>query len=224
MDKQKTGEFIRSLRKENNITQLELAQKLSCTDKAISRWETGKGFPDVDMLLSLSEVFGVSVNEILLGERFGFSQLSAEATSDEKEDNSSIEKVLLHTDEAIVDILKDKEKEIGKINRSVICLIASCCIQVLLMFGLPKLGNYFDFDSLNIFLSGTLVNYIFAGFIKDKCKWYFPGFVAVLWLFSDDYPGFMVTHALLFGGISLLIMAVVSGVIRMIKRVSQRTD
>ena len=41
MDKQKTGEFIRSLRKENDITQLELAQKLSCTDKAISRWETG---------------------------------------------------------------------------------------------------------------------------------------------------------------------------------------
>ena len=70
MNTQKTGEFIKALRKERNMTQLELSQKLNCTDKAVSRWETGKGLPDADTLLALSNLFGISINEILLGERF----------------------------------------------------------------------------------------------------------------------------------------------------------
>jgi transcriptional regulator with XRE-family HTH domain len=67
MDQIKTGLFISKVRKDKNWTQLELAQKLCVTDKAVSRWETGKGFPDVSMLGPLSETLGVSVNEILAG-------------------------------------------------------------------------------------------------------------------------------------------------------------
>ncbi len=63
------GSFICELRKEKNLTQKELAEKLNVSDKAISRWETGKGFPDVNSLVSLSEFFEISVNELLAGKR-----------------------------------------------------------------------------------------------------------------------------------------------------------
>ena len=54
MDSFKTGEFIKSLRIEKGLTQKELAEALNCTDKAISRWETGKGFPDIVFLAPLA--------------------------------------------------------------------------------------------------------------------------------------------------------------------------
>lgn len=50
MDLKKTGLFISGMRKEKSMTQKELAERLSVTDKAVSRWETGKGFPDVSIL------------------------------------------------------------------------------------------------------------------------------------------------------------------------------
>ncbi len=69
MTAKKCGEFIAILRKEKELTQKQLADALSVSDKAVSRWETGKGFPDVTSLVNLSEFFGVTVNEVLAGER-----------------------------------------------------------------------------------------------------------------------------------------------------------
>ncbi len=69
MNAQKCGEFIAELRKEKNLTQKDLANKLKVSDKAISRWETGKGFPNVDSLQSLSKFFGITINELLAGEK-----------------------------------------------------------------------------------------------------------------------------------------------------------
>ena len=68
MDYKATGKFIAKLRCERNWTQKELAQRLGVTDKAVSRWETGRGFPDVSLLPVLSETFSVSINELLLGD------------------------------------------------------------------------------------------------------------------------------------------------------------
>ncbi len=69
MNSKNCGIFISDLRKEKSLTQKELAKKINVSDKAVSRWETGKGFPDVNSLLALSEFFGVSVNELLAGKR-----------------------------------------------------------------------------------------------------------------------------------------------------------
>lgn len=69
MTSKECGNFISELRKEKELTQKELAEKINVSDKAISRWETGKGYPDVTSLVSLSEYFGVSVNELLAGKR-----------------------------------------------------------------------------------------------------------------------------------------------------------
>ena len=69
MTSKECGNFISELRKEKKLTQKELAEKIIVSDKAVSRWETGKGYPDVTSLVSLSEYFDVSVNELLAGKR-----------------------------------------------------------------------------------------------------------------------------------------------------------
>lgn len=67
MELENIAVFIKEKRKERNLTQVELAKKLYVTEKAISRWETGRGTPDVSLLLPLADALGVTVSEILLG-------------------------------------------------------------------------------------------------------------------------------------------------------------
>ena len=69
MDKEKTGQLITELRKEKGLTQRQLADALNVTDKAVSKWERGLSFPDISMLEPISELLGVSIMEILAGER-----------------------------------------------------------------------------------------------------------------------------------------------------------
>lgn len=68
MDAKKTGRFIAELRRQKGYTQKKLADKLMVTDKAVSRWETGKGLPDTSLLKDLSDILGISVGELLSGE------------------------------------------------------------------------------------------------------------------------------------------------------------
>lgn len=69
MDNERFGSFVAQLRKEQNMTQKELADRLNITDKAVSKWETGKGFPDVKLLEPLAQALGVSLIELIQGER-----------------------------------------------------------------------------------------------------------------------------------------------------------
>ena len=68
MDTQKIGSLIYSLRKEKGMTQAELAQQLHITDKTVSKWDRGKGAPDVSLLADLSAVFQVDLEKLLAGE------------------------------------------------------------------------------------------------------------------------------------------------------------
>lgn len=67
MDAKKTGCFIAEKRKEKNMSQKELAEHLHITDKAISKWERGLSFPDITILIPLSEVLDVSLYDLLTG-------------------------------------------------------------------------------------------------------------------------------------------------------------
>ena len=69
MDAHKFGNFVAITRKENHMTQAELASKLQVTDKAVSRWERGLGFPDINTLEPLAEALGLSVLELMKSER-----------------------------------------------------------------------------------------------------------------------------------------------------------
>ena len=68
MNQIKIGKFIAECRKKNNLTQMQLAEKLNITDRAISKWENGKGMPDSSIMLDLCNELKISVNELLSGE------------------------------------------------------------------------------------------------------------------------------------------------------------
>ncbi|MBO5294489.1 MAG: helix-turn-helix domain-containing protein [Clostridia bacterium] len=69
MDQIKIGKFIAECRKKENLTQMQLAEKLNITDRAVSKWETGKSMPDASIMLALCDMLNISVNELLSGEK-----------------------------------------------------------------------------------------------------------------------------------------------------------
>ncbi len=69
MDQVKIGKFIAECRKRKDLTQMQLAEKLGITDKAISKWERGIAMPDSSIMLALCSILGISVNELLSGEK-----------------------------------------------------------------------------------------------------------------------------------------------------------
>lgn len=79
MDMSKMGVFLQELRKEKCLTQEQLGEKLHISGKTISRWETGTYMPPVEMLLALSELYGVSMNELVAGERLTPEELPVKA-------------------------------------------------------------------------------------------------------------------------------------------------
>ena len=84
MDTIKTGKFLKELRKGMGLTQEQLGEKVGVTNKTVSRWETGSYLPPVECLEMLSDIYGVSINEIVSGQR-----LSAEQFAQAAEENLS---------------------------------------------------------------------------------------------------------------------------------------
>lgn len=77
MNQYVTGAVIKELREKNKMTQLQLAEKLRVSDKAISRWETGKGYPDITLLESIADAFSISVTELISGNTVYNANVSA---------------------------------------------------------------------------------------------------------------------------------------------------
>ena len=69
MNQERIGKFIATVRKEQNLTQAELAEKLGITYKAVSKWECGKGLPDASIMLDLCKILHITVNDLLSGEK-----------------------------------------------------------------------------------------------------------------------------------------------------------
>ena len=69
MDQQKIGEFLKTLRKDKNLTQEELADKMNVSRRTVSRWETGSNLPDLSILVELADLYDVDMREIFNGER-----------------------------------------------------------------------------------------------------------------------------------------------------------
>ena len=78
MDQVKIGKFIADCRKKKNLTQMQLAEKLGITDKAISKWERGIAMPDSSIMLELCDILGISVNELLSGEEIKMENYNKE--------------------------------------------------------------------------------------------------------------------------------------------------
>ena len=85
MDIVKMGSFLAELRKEHNLTQAELGEKLGVTNKTISRWETGNYMPPVEMLEELSNMYGMTINELLSGKKLSTEEYKEMAETNIKE-------------------------------------------------------------------------------------------------------------------------------------------
>ena len=77
MNQYVTGIIIKELRERNKMTQLQLADKLGVTDKTISKWETGKGYPDITLLEPIADAFSISVTELISGSTVSNANVSA---------------------------------------------------------------------------------------------------------------------------------------------------
>ena len=99
MDVVKIGAFIKTQRTELNMTQKELAEKIGCTDKAISRWETSKGLPGMSFIIPLSKELNVSINELLTGEKI----INETVTLEGKE---IVAEIIKKNDETLIDVIE----------------------------------------------------------------------------------------------------------------------
>ena len=148
MDTFKSGAFIKQKRAEKKLTQKELAELLNCTDKAVSRWETGKGFPEVSFLIPLSDALDVSVNEIILGE------------------DIEMDNLIKKSNEVIVETIENSIKKINQVN--LILYILIIFIEAF-VFYIPSLtakdGDEMAIALLNII--GVAVCSVFIGFLKN---------------------------------------------------------
>ena len=99
MDQIKIGRFIAQERKQKNYTQRQLADRMGISDKTISKWERGNGFPEVSLLLPLCEELDISVNELLTGERVSDTEYRKKAEENMvnlvKEAQESKKKIIL---------------------------------------------------------------------------------------------------------------------------------
>lgn len=119
MDQKKIGSFLRKLRKEQQITQEDLAEKLNVSSRTISRWETGSNMPDISLLIEIADFFDVSIPEIINGER------KSEKMNEEVKEVA--EKLSDYADAEKVNIIKEIRKlSIG----GVIALIAYFIIDI----------------------------------------------------------------------------------------------
>ncbi len=79
MDQIEIGKFIAKCRRNKNLTQAQLAEQLNITDRAVSKWETGKSMPDASIMLELCKILGITVNELLSGERIDMENYERKA-------------------------------------------------------------------------------------------------------------------------------------------------
>ena len=118
MDQQKIGKFIAQRRKQAGLTQVQLAEKLSITDRAVSKWETGKALPDTSIMLELCQILSITVNDLLTGEI-----VTMEQYNNKLEDN-------------LLEMTKQKQQA-DKHLLSLECLVAAFAIFILLATTIP---------------------------------------------------------------------------------------
>ena len=116
VNQEKIGKFIANLRKEKNMTQQELAKKLGVTDRAISKWENGRGLPDYSLLQDLCDTLSISINELFSGEK-----LSKEDYKTKAEENMS-------------KLINDNYSEKKKINWIIAISVAVVYLSISILF------------------------------------------------------------------------------------------
>ena len=175
MNQIKIGKFIAECRKKNNLTQMQLAEKLNITDRAISKWENGKAMPDSSIMLDLCCELKISVNELLSGEVL--------------EMNSYSEKL----EKNLIDMVKQKEEADKKMLRLEIVIGYISSITFLILVFVASYIEMQDWIRILLITFGLITFAIgvgncikieqTAGYYEcSKCHHkYIPTYSSVLW-------------------------------------------
>lgn len=159
MDSQKFGTFIAQCRKDKKMTQADLAAKLNVTDKAISRWERGVGFPDINTIEPLAAALDVSVAELMKSERIDESEMS-----------------IAMNNEIVNNALNFAEKQIQQERKNVFLIIECLTVAIIFILYLDNIGwrlDTFLFTVVGIILPliAILSFLVLLGYaIYRKCK------------------------------------------------------
>lgn len=117
MDQNKTGKFIAQTRRAQNLTQRQLADQLSISDKTVSKWECGKGLPEVSLMLPLCEILQITVNDLLSGEKVAEGEYQKKA------------------EENMMNLIRENAENKERMTLSMICggitVIAVCALVML---------------------------------------------------------------------------------------------
>ncbi len=125
MDQIKIGKFIAQCRKQNNLTQMQLAEKLNITDRAVSKWERGKSLPDAAIMLDLCALLKITVNDLLSGEVVAMENY-----------NEELEKALL-------EMVKQKEES----DKRLLSLeVVICVISTVYLLSIIFIASYLDME------------------------------------------------------------------------------
>ena len=185
MNQVKIGKFIAECRKKNNLTQMQLAEKLNITDRAISKWENGKGMPDSSIMLELCAELKISVNELLSGEVL--------------EMNSYNEKM----EQNLIDMVRQKEasdKRLLKMEIVIGVLISIVFFTLIFIASFVEMG---DWLRITLIITGFIPFIIMipfairieqtAGYYEcQKCHHkYIPTFSSVLWAMHINRTRYM---------------------------------
>ena len=124
MDQIKIGKFIAQMRKEQLLTQRQLADKVGISDKTVSKWETGRGLPEVSLMVPLCDILKISVNELLSGERLTDSDYKKRA------------------EENMMDLVREREESRKKIMLAVIvCALTILSGVTMILLKVPPIVN-----------------------------------------------------------------------------------
>ncbi len=166
MDQIKIGKFIAEMRKEQNMTQRQLAEHLNISDKTVSKWECGNGMPDNSILLELCDVLHINVNELLSGEKVSLDNYHRKA------------------EENMLQLIDKSEKEHKNHKWNILGLLLEFMIVGLLIFissgGVSGLWAFIDSISLLVILAISLLILTISGSTKD----FFYSFV----LYFSNHP------------------------------------
>ena len=185
MDQIKIGKFIAERRKKNNLTQMQLAEKLNITDRAISKWENGKAMPDSGVMLELCNELKITVNELLSGEMIEMNNY-----------NEIVEKNLL-------DMVKQKEESDKRLLSMEIVIGV---LSIIILLSSTFVASFFEMENwirILLIVGGfipAIIGMLFglkieqtAGYYKcAKCNHkYVPAYSSVLWAMHINRTRYM---------------------------------
>ena len=158
MEQEKIGEFIAAQRKEKGMTQKQLGDALKISDKTVSKWECGKGLPDISIIMPLCELLNISVNELLSGEH-----LTEDSYPEKAEENMM--QLIQETEN------QKRDSTRGYYFRTAAWILGNLLILLALIMTSASQKNfpiffYFDFTVLGTTLCNMFLTLFFSGYTK----------------------------------------------------------